>query len=398
VDADHLDDAAEEAIEEGERHGRRASFSVSRLVKVVGMSKWTLQARVLNAMSDRQRKRVGITDWDPAEAYPRAERLFVELCSILDAGDAGVDATWFANQLARAAIPKEVLTSRSMAVDGTDLETWGRLQGATIQVDLDGEAADTQLIEETSAVAVTKKAKVRRARVLAIGPDGRKQYTADPDARAGHRSAKGNRTAGTYVGYELHIAAQTRDVQWTNYIDRTTLGPEVPAVITTCALVPAGSHRGNAIVDDLIRSKRELSDFDEVVWDPGYSLCQPGTTVYPLAQAGIEQTLELVTHQRGIRPFIGEALLVDGQLYSSLMPAELRDLAMPPRYAPAPLRKAYEEKFNQRARWRYVRHSKPDQGRCHSVEVPILCGPAPEPSVPRDHAALPQRTLGRGAR
>ncbi len=29
--------------------------------------------------------------------------LFVDLCAILDSGDAGVDATWFANQLARAA-------------------------------------------------------------------------------------------------------------------------------------------------------------------------------------------------------------------------------------------------------------------------------------------------------
>ena len=51
------------------------------------------------------------------------------------------------------------------------------------------------------------------------------------------------------------------------------------------------------------RAKDEVHNFDDVVWDPGYSLCQPQTTTYPLAQAGIEQTLELVTRQRGVRPF-----------------------------------------------------------------------------------------------
>jgi hypothetical protein len=331
-------------------------------------------ARVLNALTDEQRSELGMTRWDPDEAYPRVERLFVAVCSLLESGAAGVDATWFANQLARAAIPKSELVSHSVAVDGTDVETWGRLHGATVQVDLDGEAAKTQLVEESSAVRVSKKGKVKTAKVLAIGPDGRKQYTADPDARAGHRSASGNRNAGPFVGYELHLAVQTRDVRWTDYIERTTLGPEVPGVITTCNLVPAGSHRGEAIVDALIASKPDVQDITDVVWDPGYSLCQPGTTVYPLAQAGIEQTLELVTHQRGIRPFAGEALLLDGQLYSSHLPAELRDLTMPPRFAPQPLRRAYEKKFNQRARYRYVRHAKPDADGVTRWRCPFCAG------------------------
>jgi hypothetical protein len=163
-------------------------------------------------------------------------------------------------------------------------------------------------------------------------------------------------------------------VRWTNYIDKTTLGPEVPALITTCNLVPAGSHRGRAIVEELIASKQTVQDISDVVWDPGYSLCQPGTTVYPLAQAGIEQTLELVTHQRGIRPFAGEALLLDGQLYSALMPAELRDLAMPPRWAPGPLRQTYEKFFNLRARYRFVRHAKPDADGVTRWKCPVCAG------------------------
>ena len=339
-------------------------------------------ARLLNALTDDQRAVLSIRSWDPDEAYPRVERLYVRLCAVLESEDAGVDATWFANRLAPAAIPNEVLTSLSVAVDGTDVETWGALRGSWSTVELDGEAAETQIVDGEPVVAPTKT-KVRTAKVFSIGPDGRKRYTADPDARAGHRSAKGNSTSGPYVGYELHLAVQARDVRWTNYIDRTTLGPEVPAVITTCALTPAGSHRGDAIVDSLIASRDEVHPVKDVVWDPGYSLCQPGTTTYPLARSGIEQTLELVTHQRGIRPFAGEALLLDGQLYSPLLPSELRDLRSPPRFATGAYRRAYEDKFNRRARWRMVRHSSPDADGVTRWRCPFCAGLLRSRSFPR---------------
>ena len=330
-------------------------------------------ARVLNALTDNQRLALGITSWDPAESYARVDRLFVTVCQILESDGSGIDAASFANQLARAAIPKDLLTSRSVAVDGTDVESWGALRGASHTVELDGEADGTQLVDEVPGSKSTKT-KVKTARVFGIGPDGRRRYTADPDARAGHRSAAGNRNAGPYIGYELHLAVQTRDVRWTNHIDRTTLGPEVPGVITTCNLVAAGAHRGDAIVDALIASKTDLHDIGDVVWDPGYSLCQPGTTAYPLAQVGIEQTLELVTHQRGIRPFAGDALLLDGQLYSPLLPKELRDLASPPRFATGAYRRAYEERFNQRARWRLVRHAGPDADGVTRWRCPFCAG------------------------
>jgi hypothetical protein len=218
--------------------------------------------------------------------------------------------------------------------------------------------------------------------VLALGRDGRRQYTRDPDARAGHRSATNSRRAGPYVGYELHLAVQARALRWTNYMDRSTLGPEVPNVVTTMSFVPAGSHRGRAVVDALIAAKREHHDITEVLWDPGYSLCQPETTTFPLTRAGIEQTLQPVTHQRGIRPFAGEALLVDGQLYSPHLPVELRDLAVPPRFAPGPYRRAFETPFNRRARWRLVRHSRPDTDGVTRWKCPFCAGLLRTRSVP----------------
>jgi hypothetical protein len=338
-------------------------------------------ARVLNALTDEQRRALDITRWDPAEAYPRVERLFIRLCEVLESGAAGIDAQWFANRLARAAIPKELLLSRSVAVDGTDVETWGALHGEAVTVDLDGEATETQITGDDPPRQ--RKGPTRRAKVLGLGADGRKQYTVDPDARAGHRSSTNSRPAGPYVGYELHLAVQTREVRWTNYVDQATLGPEVPGVITTCNLVAAGTHRGRAIVDALISANQQGDQLSEVVWDPGYSLCQPRTTAHPLAQAGITQTFQAVTHQRGVKPFSGDAVLVDGQLFSSHLPAALRDLPVPPRGASEAEKLGYEAKFNQRARWRLVRHAAPDADGVTRWRCPFCAGLLRSRDVPK---------------
>jgi hypothetical protein len=265
-------------------------------------------ARVVNAMSEEQRRSLGIVDHDPDQTYHRVDRLFNKLCDALDAGHAldGVhlDAKWLANRLATAAVPAEFRTSSSVAVDGTDVETWGALHGDAVTVDLDGEATETQLIDDGTVPKAKKPA--RRAQVLGVGPDGRKQYTVDRDARAGHRSATNSRPAGPYVGYELHLGVQARDVRWTNSVDRTVLSDEVPGVVTCFSLVPAGTHRGRAIVDDLINAKAAGEPIDDVVWDPGYSLCKPDGVHDKLARAWIHQTFQLVTHQRGSCPFSGE--------------------------------------------------------------------------------------------
>ena len=120
--------------------------------------------------------------------------------------------------------------------------------------------------------------------------------------------------------------------------------------------------------------KETGTQLQDVVWDPGYSLCQPGTTAHPLAQAGIGQTFQPVTHQRGSRPFSGEALLIDGQLFSAHLPVELRELAAPPRGASEAEKLVYEAKFNQRARWRMVRHAGPDADGVTRWRCPFCAG------------------------
>ena len=45
-------------------------------------------------------------------------------------------------------MPEEFRHSSSVAVDGTDVETWGALHGEVTTVALDGEAAETQLMDD----------------------------------------------------------------------------------------------------------------------------------------------------------------------------------------------------------------------------------------------------------
>jgi hypothetical protein len=104
-------------------------------------------ARIINALTDDQRAELGVEQHDPDQTYNRVDRLFNRLSDVLDEGNvvdgARVDAKWLANRLAVAAVPEEFRTSRSVAVDGTDVESWGALHGDPVTVELDGEAAET---------------------------------------------------------------------------------------------------------------------------------------------------------------------------------------------------------------------------------------------------------------
>ncbi|HEX6395651.1 MAG TPA: hypothetical protein VFZ97_19635 [Acidimicrobiales bacterium] len=95
---------------------------------------------------------------------------------------------------------------------------------------------------------------------------------------------------------------------------------------------------------------------------------------HKLAQAGIHQTFQPVTHQRGIRPFSDDALLIDGQPFSSLLPDELRDLPSPPRGASEAEKEQYEAKFNLRARGRMMRDSPPDRDGATRWRCPFCSG------------------------
>jgi hypothetical protein len=350
-------------------------------------------ARVLNALSPHQLASLGVREWEPREAYDRVDRLFLKLATALQEGwkasvdgiRCRIDASWVANRLVQAAIPDALRQSASLAVDGTDVETWGALHGDAETVEVDAEEPD-EVEEDVDTAPSSRRPRGprRRARVLGIGPDGRKLYTADPDARAGHRSATNSRPAGPYVGFELHLGVQTRDVTWSDGVERVSLGQDVAPVVTNLALAPAGSHRARAVVPALVAAKEGGQAIEDVVWDPGYSLCRPETAGHPLHRAGIHQTFRPVGHQRSQKPFSADAVLLEGQLFSSALPPELAGpLSMPPRGASDQECLAYERAFNRRARYRYTRHAGPDADGATRWRCPFCAGLLRSRSLPR---------------
>ncbi|HEX4540231.1 MAG TPA: hypothetical protein VH112_08290, partial [Acidimicrobiales bacterium] len=158
---------------------------------------------------------------------------------------------------------------------------------------------------------------------------------------------------------------------------------EVAGVITTFSLVPAGSQRAASVVPNLLRAKDAGPRLEDVVWDPGYSLCRPETGYWPLARAGVHTTFQPVTHQRGQRPSPQGTVLIDGTLFSDLLPEDLRDLPMPARGAIEAEKASNEEAFNRRARWRYVRHAGPDQDGSTRWRCPFCAGLLRSRSFPR---------------
>ncbi len=134
---------------------------------------------------------------------------------------------------------------------------------------------------------------------------------------------------------------------------------------------------------ELLDSHRRGQVIEDVVWDPGYSLCLAETAHHPLHRAGMHVTFQPVTHQRGRRPFAGDAALVDGQMFSSLLPEDLVDLPVPPRGASVEEKLSYERAFNRRAPYRYSRHAGPEADGTTRWQSPFCKGLLRSRAFPR---------------
>jgi hypothetical protein len=325
-------------------------------------------ARILNSLTADQLGILGVVAWSEHLSYGRVDRMFNDLCKALEDGweaivdgvPTWIDAEWYGNRLIGPSLANLPATSRSLAVDDTNIPTWGALHGEVWVDDLDPELEEGE--EPITANDSPKRGRRKRhARLLGYGTDGRKIWTKDADARGGHRSATNTRAAGTYVGYELHLGVQTRDVLWSDGISEVSFGGDVPPVIKLFSLAPAGTHRGHAFVPTLLAAKALGQDIDDVIVDRGYSQLRPETLAHPLNRAAIHQTFRPMERQRKPLPFREDIKLIEGQPFSSHVPKELEGpLTMPPYGATDQECERYEEPFNRRARFRFVRHAGPD--------------------------------------
>lgn len=333
---------------------------VGHLVAVVG---------VLNALDDHQREEVGISTWSAdAASYIRTERLFLRVDAALEEGhevlengsNALMDGRWFANRLAEASCPPELIRSSTVAIDGTDLPTWARLHGDAETVDVDQEEEPDELREDEATPPPQPGRRKRKARVLAIGPDGRNVYTKDGTARAGHRSATASRPSGPYVGRETHLLVQARDAQHVGGKKRVRIGPRVPGLVRGIDVVPAGTHRGRTATSLVIDANRRGANITDVIVDGGYSLSRAEHFHHPLHADGVHLTFRPASHQWPQKPYSDHAILIGGQLFSSTVAEDLLRLALPTMDATAEEKRVITEAFDRRASYAYQLHAGPD--------------------------------------
>lgn len=338
-------------------------------------------ARLLNSLTDRQRTTLGITDWNSAQAYDRVDQLFNLIAkateqgwdAVVDGQPVRIDADWVLGKLMAASLQDLPVWSSSIAVDGTDIDTWAKRPAWVDDVDIEFDEDDDHIA--TAKPPSKKKGKKKPIPAYGYDEEGGPIFTRDRDARWGHRSATSSRSSGSYIGYELHTAVLARDTGWSDGISKVKLGPDVPPVITMISLVPAGSKRDAAVVPKLIAAKEEGFDVDDVIWDRGYSQLLPENTSHPLNRAGISQTFRPKDHQRVRKPFRDDAMMIEGQLVSAHVPEELQGLLpMPPMKATAEESAKYEEPFNRLAQYRLERHAGPDDEGATRWRCPVCAG------------------------
>jgi hypothetical protein len=95
-----------------------------------------------------------------------------------------LDRGWFARSFVGASLADLGVTSSSVALDATDIETWGRLRWPQSGSD------------------------PREPPVLWIDVNGRSVRTADHDPSDGHRLATNSRCGGIFTGYDVHNFVQ----------------------------------------------------------------------------------------------------------------------------------------------------------------------------------------------
>ena len=305
---------------------------------------------MLNSLSPEQLDALGVRKWDPAHAYKRTDRLFNKLTAALE--DEESDRGWFATSLVDASLADLPATSSSNALDATDIEAWGRLHWPP------------------------SESESKQPRVLWTDGDGRPVRTADPDARDGHRSATNSRRAGLFTGYYLHNFVQVRDVRSTDGRENVVFGPDVPPVVMRFALTPAAAPLDRAVVPVLEGMNRHDRRIHEVLVDRGYSQLSDTGFHHPVRRAGMELIFQPKgDHQRLQAPFSSYAVVIDGQLFSALMPKHLwTQLPWPPYGASEAEVLTYEQAFNERSRWRFQLHAGPDADGTTRWKCPFHAG------------------------
>ena len=211
--------------------------------------------------------------------------------------------------------------SLSVAIDGSDIATWARIQWE--HRNIDG--------HETPVKKIT-------------------------DVDAGVRPSKNEDNKKPFFGYELTLATAVADLD----------GPAVPKAAKAARFRPTSKADPRKVaLSALSEVKERQGELGDVLVDRGYTSSNDGQAfIVPVRRLGGEPVFDLRDNQVGTSKTVHGAIIIDGRPYSPSIPKKLRNLE-PPRskgtkfYRPSPSSiAAYEKQIAAREVYAMVPHGK----------------------------------------
>jgi len=228
------------------------------------------------------------------------------------------------DDLLEASVPEQFKdTSRSLAVDWTDLESFSR------------------------------------------PPPARGGDCADPEASWGHRKNNLLRSEDElFFGYYFSAGIMMREEN----------GPAIPelarrAILSSCRHDPA-----RALVPVLTRMPDQGIPLGDMLADSGYAHRDAGAWALPLRAAGAALVQDLHPHDRGPKGTHDGAIIANGNLYCPATPRSLLELGPLARDVTPEQAAAHDAKTSETARYKLGRTTRDDKDGYHRVACPAAMG------------------------
>lgn len=257
----------------------------------------------------------------------------------------------------QAELPKFLHPVGSVALDATDIASYYQIRfpNADLTSDISPDAPVPDSVGKGSA----SKTKMRR-RDVPLGEDGRCQYTADPDARAGYRTAKQG-TRPLLVGYLPTVVANVPDIG----------AKPTPPVARAIYMTPAGTSPGDSGLRaiDLLPALPSTA-----INDNAYNYSH--TYGKGLISRGISPVVDLHQNFRGVKPGPRDRIIViDQDFFTDAVPEKIRKLnKKTPRMSQT---EALElaKRYDERARYAFTPQGHPHpKTRAQRFRGPALTG------------------------
>lgn len=300
------------------------------LVASTGTLHITRVAPMLNTLPTGTRRRLGLTR--PGGVTERQiQRLFSTVTAAVRAdGETALDDIFDA--LCDATQPDEASRTWSLALDSTDIQSWGRRRSVRSQ-----------------------------------------SAPSDPDARWRGNSASKSPWKQPLYGYDLTAAVAAPDV----------VGEDVPLVARRVRLRPATQDVVKIGLDAVAAAAVMQGGLGDVVADRAYSRRHDGTDfALPVRALGGEPVFALRTDQLGVSGTAHGAIIIDGSPFSPSVPKNLHNIKPPPVGAPLSAIVAYQQQVAKRAQHALVPHGKRNHNGDADYRCPAAAGKLRCPLVP----------------